>query len=73
MIQDQKSSEAWNTEFQLKNKFGFGMDVMMCTSGSWEINDPKCGKTHVPPELMPAVEQFEAKFSIISPFIKKNI
>ena len=44
MIQDQKSSEIWNSEFQLKNMFGFGFDVMMLTSGSWEINDPKCGK-----------------------------
>jgi len=47
----------------LKNQFGFGMDVMMLTSGSWEINDSKCGKNCVPPELMPAVTAFEEKFS----------
>ena len=35
MIQDQKSSEVWNGDFHLKNKFGFGFDVMMLTSGSW--------------------------------------
>jgi hypothetical protein len=58
MIQDQKSSELWNAEFMLKNQFGFGLDVMMLTSGSWEINDSKCGKNCVPPELMPAVEAF---------------
>lgn len=55
MISDQKSSEGWNAEFQLKNKFGFGFDVMMLTSGSWEINDPKCARTLVPPQLTHAV------------------
>jgi hypothetical protein len=62
MIQDQKSSEMWNADFQLKNSFGFGFDVMMLTSGSWEINDPKCGRTFVPPELVPDVEAFEDRF-----------
>ena len=42
-------------DFHLKNKFDFRLDVMMLTSGSWEINDPKCGHAHVPPELLPAV------------------
>ena len=46
----------------MKNRFGFGLDVMMLTSGSWEINDPKCGRDYVPPELMPAVKGFEEKF-----------
>lgn len=55
MISDQKSSEGWNAEFQLKNKFGFGFEVMMLTSGSWEINDPKCARTLVPPQLTRAV------------------
>lgn len=63
MISDQKSSEGWNAEFQLKNKFGFGFDVMMLTSGSWEINDPKCGRALVPPQLARAVEEFEARFA----------
>jgi hypothetical protein len=31
---------------------------MMLTSGSWEINDPKCGKESVPEELLPAVTEF---------------
>lgn len=47
----------------LKNQFGFGFDVMMLTSGSWEINDSKCGTNCVPPELMPAVNAFEEKFA----------
>lgn len=62
MISDQKASEGWNADFQLKGKFGFGLDVMMLTSGSWEINDPKCGKSLVPPQLLPAVTEFEARF-----------
>lgn len=62
MISDQKASESWNAEFQLKGKFGFGLDVMMLTSGSWEINDPKCGKSLVPPQLLPAVTEFEVRF-----------
>ena len=62
MISDQKASESWNVEFQLKGKFGFGLDVMMLTSGSWEINDPKCGKSLVPPQLLSAVTEFEARF-----------
>jgi hypothetical protein len=35
---------------------------MMLTSGSWEVNDPKCGKSLVPPQLINAVEEFELKF-----------
>lgn len=35
MITDQKASESWNNDFQLRNKFGFIFDVMMLTSGSW--------------------------------------
>jgi hypothetical protein len=58
MISDQKSSEAWNIDFQLKNKFAFGFEVMMLTSGSWEINDPKCGRSLVPAQLVRAVEEF---------------
>jgi hypothetical protein len=58
MISDQKSSEAWNIDFQLKNKFAFGFEVMMLTSGSWEINDPKCGRSLVPPQLVRAVDEF---------------
>ena len=55
MISDHKNSELWNIDFGMNNKFGFGFDVMMLTSGSWEINDPKCGKECVPEELLPAV------------------
>ena len=62
MISDHKASEGWNAEFQLKGQFGFGLDVMMLTSGSWEITDPKCGKKLVPPQLLPAVEAFEKRF-----------
>lgn len=62
MISDQKASESWNADFQLKGKFRFGLDVMMLTSGSWEINDPKCGKSLVPPQLLPAITEFEGRF-----------
>ena len=56
MISDQSASAGWNSDFQLKGQFGFGLDVMMLTSGSWEIPDPKCGQKLVPPQLLPAVE-----------------
>jgi hypothetical protein len=56
MVSDYMFSENFNNEKanQFKNSVGFTLQVMILTSGSWQINDSKCGKTLVPPELLPA-------------------
>lgn len=62
MLSDHKSSLGWNMEIGLKKTYGFDIDVMMLTSGSWEVTDPKCGQTRIPPELLPAAQEWEKKF-----------
>jgi hypothetical protein len=55
MVSDYMFSENFNNEKmnQLKNEAGFTLQVMILTSGSWQVHDAKNGKSCVPPELMP--------------------
>jgi hypothetical protein len=61
MVSDYMFSENFNNDKanQFKNSVGFTLQVMVLTSGSWQINDSKCGKNLVPPELRLAVDSFE--------------
>ena len=51
MIQDYKFSDDFNRQMHenFRKKIPFVMQVMMLTSGSWQINDPKNKSNLVPP------------------------
>lgn len=51
MVSDFMFSENFNVENanQLKSDVGFTLQVMILTSGSWQIHDSKNGKACVPP------------------------
>ena len=61
MIQDYKFSDNFNEEKvkSIRNKFSFNLQVMILTSGCWQIQDLQQGKSLVPPELVHSVELYE--------------
>lgn len=59
MITDYKASQRWNEKMQFKDRYGYTLNVLMLTSGNWDIADPKNGHELVPPELLPSVMVYE--------------
>ncbi len=56
MVSDYAFTENFNTEKGpvLAEKIGFKMQVMVLTSGSWQVHDTKLKNSCVPKELLEA-------------------